>query len=87
MILHRLRIVTLIVVNTSDIIQSSRFFALDSQFRQQLLGVVAFDKDGNEQEGGEMSQKLVDVLANESITDVFIFSHGGMGDVPAARHQ
>ncbi len=49
--------------------------------------LVAFDKDGNEQEGGEMSQKLVDVLANESITDVFIFSHGWMGDVPAARHQ
>ncbi|NEO76512.1 hypothetical protein [Moorena sp. SIO4G3] len=49
--------------------------------------LVAFDQYGNEQERGEMSQKLVEILANEPITDVFIFSHGWMGDVPAARHQ
>ena len=49
--------------------------------------LVAFDKDGNELEDRKMSQELVKVLANEQITDVFIFSHGWMGDVPSARNQ
>ena len=49
--------------------------------------LVAFDKDGNELEDGKMSQELVKVVANEQITDVFIFSHGWMGDVPSARDQ
>ncbi|MGB3510597.1 MAG: hypothetical protein WBA93_15445 [Microcoleaceae cyanobacterium] len=49
--------------------------------------LVAFDKDGHELEDGKMSQELVKVLATEQITDVFIFSHGWMGDVPSARKQ
>ncbi|MGD1805244.1 hypothetical protein ACP6PL_07355 [Dapis sp. BLCC M126] len=49
--------------------------------------LVAFDKDGNELEDGKMSQELVKVVASEQITDVFIFSHGWMGDVPSARDQ
>ncbi|MCG5058997.1 MAG: hypothetical protein KA714_13670 [Limnoraphis sp. WC205] len=49
--------------------------------------MVAFDKDGNELEDGTMSQKLVEVLAKEPVSDVFIFSHGWMGDVPSARDQ
>lgn len=49
--------------------------------------LVAFDKDGNELEGGKTSQKLIEILATEPISDVFIFSHGWMGDVPSARNQ
>jgi hypothetical protein len=51
--------------------------------------LVAFDALGNEQNepDGKMSQKLLEVLTNEPITDVFIFSHGWLGDVPAARRQ
>jgi hypothetical protein len=42
--------------------------------------LIAFDRDGNERDKAKekikMSQKVVNVLSSESITDVFIFSHG-----------
>jgi hypothetical protein len=47
--------------------------------------VIAFDADGNERD--ESSQKVLDVLSSESITDVFIFSHGWLSDFPAAQKQ
>jgi len=52
--------------------------------------LLAFDKDGKERSDdpeGLMSQKLVNTLTQEPITDVFIFSHGWLGDVPAAINQ
>ena len=52
--------------------------------------LVAFDAAGNERDDdpdGLMSQKILDVLSNEPITDVFLISHGWLGDVPAARQQ
>lgn len=51
--------------------------------------LIAFDENGNEKSeaGVQMSQKLLDVLSSEPITDVFLFSHGWLGDVPAARSQ
>jgi hypothetical protein len=50
---------------------------------------MAFDAAGDECEEGKMSQKILDVLSStdEPITDVFIFSHGWLSDVPAARSQ
>jgi hypothetical protein len=51
--------------------------------------LVTFDASGNEgdESDGKISQKLLEVLANEPITDVFIFSHGWLADIPAARRQ
>jgi hypothetical protein len=52
--------------------------------------LIAFDAAGNERENdpdGVMSQRFISLLGNEPITDVFIFSHGWLGDVPAAKRQ
>src|SRR5205085_12030014 len=52
--------------------------------------LIAFDAEGrerNDDPNGLMSQRVLDVLANEPITDVFLFSHGWQGDIPAAREQ
>ena len=49
--------------------------------------IIAFDKDGNERKddpdgsNGLMSQRLIAELAQSNPTDVFIFSHGWMGDL------
>lgn len=52
--------------------------------------LIACDQDGNERnepDGKKLSEQIFTALANEAITDVFIMSHGWMGDVPAARSQ
>jgi hypothetical protein len=51
--------------------------------------LIAFDADGNERSetDGFMSQKLVDILSTQSITDVFFMSHGWLGDIPGAKRQ
>jgi hypothetical protein len=51
--------------------------------------LVAFDAVANERDEpqGKMSQKILDILSGQPITDVFIFSHGWMSDVPGARQQ
>lgn len=52
--------------------------------------LIAFDKEGNERDeadGKKLSEQILAVLANEPITDVFLMSHGWMGDIPAARDQ
>jgi hypothetical protein len=52
--------------------------------------LIAFDKDGRERAddaGGLMSPRILQVLGNEPVTDVFILSHGWKGDLPAAREQ
>ena len=51
--------------------------------------LIAFDAKGKEREeqGGLISQKALELLKNEPFTDVFIMSHGWMGDMPAARSQ
>jgi hypothetical protein len=51
--------------------------------------LIAFDADGNERAEPDvlLSQQLLKVLSSEPITDVFLMSHGWMGDIPAARQQ
>ncbi|MBD2084101.1 hypothetical protein [Coleofasciculus sp. FACHB-542] len=51
--------------------------------------LLSFDATGKERDesGGLMSQKILEALASEPITDVFIMSHGWLGDIPAARSQ
>jgi hypothetical protein len=49
--------------------------------------LISFDENGKEREEGKTSQQILDILSTEKITDIFIFSHGWMGDVPAARKQ
>jgi hypothetical protein len=52
--------------------------------------LIAFDKDGkerNEADGKKLSEKIFSALANQAITDVFLMSHGWLGDIPAARQQ
>ena len=52
-------------------------------------GLIAFDRDGIErsESGDSFSQKLIEELEKHSVTDVFFFSHGWKGDVPAAIEQ
>jgi hypothetical protein len=52
--------------------------------------LIAFDEEGRERQDdpdGQMSQRVLEVLKTESITDVFLISHGWRSDVPAARRQ
>ncbi|MBX9253025.1 hypothetical protein H1Q63_03470 [Desmonostoc muscorum CCALA 125] len=52
--------------------------------------LIAFDADGNERQDdpdGLMSAQVIDILTTEPISDVFIFSHGWLGDIPAAKEQ
>jgi hypothetical protein len=52
--------------------------------------LIAFDDKGNERNEShekKLSEQILAALTNEPITDVFIMSHGWMGDVPAARKQ
>ena len=52
--------------------------------------LINYDASGNERDedgGSKMSQKVLEVLTQEAITDVFIFSHGWQGDIPAALNQ
>jgi DNA/RNA endonuclease G (NUC1) len=51
--------------------------------------LVAFDKDGNERTdvaGGPVSERVAAALAGP-VTDVIVFSHGWLNDVPAARQS
>jgi hypothetical protein len=51
--------------------------------------LVTFDSGGNErpERDGPYSRELIAEVAREPPTDVFVLSHGWMGDVPAARRQ
>src|SRR4051812_37349804 len=52
--------------------------------------LIAFDEQGRERfedDGTLLSAKMQARISNESITDVFLMSHGWRGDVPAARSQ
>lgn len=50
--------------------------------------LIAFCKTGKVRNESEAEiQEILRVLSSESITDVFIFSHGWLGDVPAAKQQ
>jgi hypothetical protein len=57
--------------------------------REDRYHLVAFDAAGNErpETTGPYSRVLAALLAREAPTDVFVLSHGWMGDVPAARRQ
>ncbi|MEB3279327.1 MAG: hypothetical protein VKK42_10460 [Lyngbya sp.] len=52
--------------------------------------LIAFDEKGrerNDDPDGQMSQRVIEVLKTEPITDVFLIAHGWLSDVPAARRQ
>ena len=51
--------------------------------------LIAFDGEGRERSeaDGPPSRAAINAVAAEPITDVFLFSHGWKGDVPAARRQ
>src|SRR5690242_17413114 len=52
--------------------------------------LIAYDAQGKERTDdpdGLMSQRVLEVLQNEPVTDVFLMSHGWQGDIPAARAQ
>ncbi|MDY7021160.1 MAG: hypothetical protein SWJ54_07345 [Cyanobacteriota bacterium] len=52
--------------------------------------LIAFDEEGQERTDdpdGQMSQRVLEVLKTEPITDIFLTSHGWRSDVPAARRQ
>src|SRR2546430_17658549 len=58
----------------------------DHEIRYHL---VAVDADGRErpEDGRPYSREVLRETAATTPTDVFVFSHGWMGDIPAARGQ
>ena len=52
--------------------------------------LAAFDEQGRERADdpdGSMVRRAIDTVRATPVTDVFIFTHGWMGDIPAARDQ
>jgi hypothetical protein len=51
--------------------------------------LIAFDDAGRErpEPGGQASAAAVAELANQPVTDVFLMSHGWLGDLPSARSR
>jgi hypothetical protein len=58
-------------------------------------GLICFDAQGEERRDdpdrsvgdGRMSSRLLETAVTEEVTNIFLFSHGWMGDVPAAVRQ
>jgi hypothetical protein len=51
---------------------------------------IAYDADGVERSDGPdgpVSRRVLGFVAGDSVSDVFVMSHGRKGDVPAARAQ
>jgi hypothetical protein len=54
----------------------------------EKYALIAFDADGAERSDdpvGRMSQLVLDAVAGDSVTDVFVMSHGWKGDLPTAK--
>jgi hypothetical protein len=52
--------------------------------------LIAYDPDGVERTDdpdGPMSRRVLDAVSRDSITDLFIMSHGWKGDLPSAQEQ
>jgi hypothetical protein len=52
--------------------------------------LITYDANGAERTDdpdGLMSQRILDTVTREPVTDVFLMSHGWKGDIPAAREQ
>ncbi len=52
--------------------------------------LASFDKNGRERQDdpdGVMSERVTAAISDESVTDVFVMSHGWKGDIPAAQEQ
>lgn len=52
--------------------------------------LLAYDDGGHERldaPGGRASEHVLETLRKEPVSDVFVFSHGWIGDIPAARAQ
>ncbi|MBE9001861.1 hypothetical protein IQ274_27565 [Nostoc sp. LEGE 12447] len=51
--------------------------------------LISFDSAGNEREDypQKISKKILNILSDEPITDIFLFSHGWMGDRTSAQNQ
>jgi hypothetical protein len=62
------------------------FHTIDNEVQ---YGLIAFDADGVErpEADGKFTQKLIEEVKTQPITNVFFFSHGWKGDVPAAIEQ
>jgi hypothetical protein len=58
-----------------------------SAFTYYLIAFDAAGRERTEGSGERLTQRVMEVLAREPITDVFLMSHGWKGDVPAAREQ
>jgi hypothetical protein len=52
-------------------------------------GLISFDADGDErsEQSGLMSEALIRKVAAESVTNIFFFCHGWLGDFPGAKEQ
>jgi hypothetical protein len=59
----------------------------ETSLQYYLINVDASGNERNESDGSLLSQTVVNLLAQGAFTDVFIFSHGWLGDIPAARSQ
>ncbi|MDF5725803.1 MAG: hypothetical protein PUP91_36220 [Rhizonema sp. PD37] len=59
----------------------------DTSLDYYLVNFDALGDERDEPNGTLMSQRLIEMLQTEPISDVFVISHGWLGDIPAARDQ
>ena len=59
----------------------------DTSLDYYLVNFDALGEEREEPNGTKMSQRLIEMLQTEPISDVFLISHGWLGDIPAARDQ
>jgi DNA/RNA endonuclease G (NUC1)/V8-like Glu-specific endopeptidase len=58
-----------------------------SDLRYYLLVYDESNRERRDGPGGVVSQRVLAAMEQEPITDVMLFSHGWLGDVPSARRQ
>jgi hypothetical protein len=59
----------------------------NTELKYHLICFDAELRERTDDPDGKMSQRVLDVLRSEPVTDVFLMTHGWMGDVPAAQTQ
>jgi len=58
-----------------------------TDLRYYLLAYDESNRERTDGSGKPVSRRVLEALEQEPITDVMLFSHGWLGDVPAARRQ
>lgn len=76
------------LVGSSPNVSAATSFAFEPAGGRPPYLLLAFDENSNERTDGpegRVSQRILERLGQDPITDIILFSHGWKGDVPEAR--